>query len=201
MADKNEIKSWLEKGTDDSKSLVGMKWKIEEGDNYMVLMNEKVPFVIYMAYFDNYLEIFMKTGIETAVMENQPRLAVYRSLLILNRQVDLVKFMIDGMNEEIVLRADFEISSFTREELEDALNILLSSMYVLVRTLKLEDQFNRIISERMFMMVQEMLDQGKSAEDVKNYLVTKVGLSNEDAEQVVNKLTAKKGGVSTGMYA
>lgn len=201
MVDKNDIKSWLENGTDDSKSLVGMKWQIDEGENYMILMNEKLPFRIYMAYFGNYLEIFLKTGIETAVMENQPRLATYRSLLILNKQIDLVKFMIDGINEEIVLRTDFETSSFTKEELEDALNILLSSIYVLVRTLKLEDQFNQSIAERMIMMVQEMLAQGKSPEDVKSYLITKVGLSKEEAEQVMNRFTGKKGGTSTGMYA
>jgi len=201
MADKNEIKSWLENGTDDSKSLVGMKWQIEEGENYMILMNEKLPFMIYMAYFDNYIEIFLKTGIETAVMENQPRLATYRSLLILNKQIDLVKFMIDGINEEIVLRADFETSSFTREALEDALNILLSSIYVLVRTLKLEDQFNQIIAERMIMMVQQMLEQGKSTEEVKNYLITKAGLSKDEADQVMNRFVGKKGGTSTGMYA
>lgn len=201
MVDKNDIKSWLENGTDDSKSLVGMKWQIDEGENYMILMNEKLPFRIYMAYFGNYLEIFLKTGIETAVMENQPRLATYRSLLILNKQIDLVKFMIDGINEEIVLRTDFETSSFTKEELEDALNILLSSIYVLVRTLKLEDQFNQSIAERMIMMVQEMLAQGKSPEDVKNYLITKVGLNKEEAEQVMNRFTGKKGGTSTGMYA
>jgi hypothetical protein len=109
--------------------------------------------------------------------------------------------MIDGINEEIVLRTDFETSSFTKEELEDALNILLSSIYVLVRTLKLEDQFNQSIAERMIMMVQEMLAQGKSPEDVKNYLITKVGLSKEEAEQVMNRFTGKKGGTSTGMYA
>ena len=201
MVDKNEIKSWLENGTDDSKSLVGMKWHIEEGENYMILMNEKLPFMIYLAYFGNYLEIFMKTGIETSVMENQPRLATYRSLLILNKQIDLVKFMIDGINEEIVLRADFETSSFTKEELEDALNILLSSIYVLVRTLKLEDQFNQRIAERMILMVQQMLEQGKSTEDVKNYLITKVGLSKEEADQVMNRFVGKKGGTSSGMYA
>jgi hypothetical protein len=201
MADKNEIKSWLENGTDDSKSLVGMKWQIEEGENYMILMNEKLPFMIYMAYFDNYIEIFLKTGIETAVMENQPRLSTYRSLLILNKQIDLVKFMIDGINEEIVLRADFETSSFTREELEDALNILLSSIYILVRALKLEDQFNQIIAERMIMMVQQMLEQGKSTEEVKNYLITKAGLSKDEADQVMNRFVGKKGGTSTGMYA
>jgi hypothetical protein len=134
-------------------------------------------------------------------MENQPRLSTYRSLLILNKQIDLVKFMIDGINEEIVLRADFETSSFTREELEDALNILLSSIYILVRALKLEDQFNQIIAERMIMMVQQMLEQGKSTEEVKNYLITKAGLSKDEADQVMNRFVGKKGGTSTGMYA
>ncbi len=201
MTNKKEIMSWLQNGTDDSKSLVGMKWEIEEGENYMILMNAKLPFKIYMAFFGNYVEIFLKTGIETAVMENQPRLATYRSLLILSKQIDLVKFMLDGINEEIVLRVDFETQSFTKKELEDSLNTLLSSIYVVVRTLKLEAEFNQRIAERMIMMVQEMIAQGKSPEDVENYLISKAGLSKEEAEQVMNRFLGKKGGTSAGMYA
>ena len=201
MANKEEIKLWLIKGTDDSKSLVGMKWDIEDGENYMILTNEKVPFKIYMAFSENYLEIFLKTGIETAVMENQPRLATYRSLLILSKQIELVKFMLDGINEEIVLRTDFETQSFTQDDLEDSLNILLSSIYLVVRTLKLEEEFNQRIVERMIMMVQEMIAHGKSTEYVENYLVSKAGLSKEEAEQVLNRFIGKKGGSSAGMYA
>lgn len=201
MANKEEIKSWLINGTDDSKSLVGMKWDIEDGENYMILTNEKLPFKIYMAVNENYLEIFLKTGIETAVMENQPRLATYRSLLILSRQIELVKFMLDGINEEIVLRTDFETQSFTKDDLEDSLNLLLSSIYLVVRTLKLEAEFNQRIAERMIMMVQEMIAQGKSTEDVENYLVSKAGLSKEEAEQVLNRFLGKKGGANSGMYA
>jgi len=201
MANKEEIKSWLINGTDDSKSLVGMKWDIEDGENYMILTNEKLPFKIYMAVSENYLEIFLKTGIETAVMENQPRLATYRSLLILSKQIELVKFMLDGINEEIVLRTDFETQSFTKDDLEDSLNLLLSSIYLVVRTLKLEAEFNQRIAERMIMMVQEMIAQGKSTEDVENYLVSKAGLSKEEAEQVLNRFLGKKGGSSAGMYA
>ena len=186
--DKEQVLKWLAGGDEASGNLIDIPWKISEFDHYVMLESDKVPFSIFLSFDERVLRIFFRTGMETAVLENQPRLAVYRNLLLLNRQVDLVKFMLDGVNEEVVSRVDLELHVLSKEELNEGLNTLLSSIYLMVRALKLEEQFQAQVTQRMTMMVQQMVNQGKSREDIRNYLVNKVGLSMDDAIILLNRL-------------
>ena len=125
-ATKDEVIKWLEGKDDSTGNLVDIPWKIQDFDKYLVLENEKIPFSIYLVFEGTVLRIFLRTGIETAVIDTQERLGIYRTLLLLNRQLDLVKFMLDGMNEEVISRVDLEMVSLSKEELNVGLNTLLS---------------------------------------------------------------------------
>ena len=47
-----------------------------------------------------------------------------------------------------------------------------------------------------------MINQGKSRDDIENYLVAKVGLSKEDAEILLNRLIGQSASKDhSGMYA
>ena len=199
---KDEVIKWLEGKDDLTGNLVDIPWKIQDLGKYLVLENEKIPFSIYLAFEDTVLRIFLRTGIETAVIDIQERLGIYRTLLLLNRQLDLVKFMLDGMNEEVISRVDLEMVSMNKEELNVGLNTLLSSLYLMVRALKLEKEFQEKVSERMMLMIQEMINQGKSREDIKTFLVTRIGMSKDDSEKIINQLLGKSTDKSeSGMYA
>ena len=200
--DKGQVIQWLAGGDESSGNLVDMPWKVRDLDHFLMLESDKLPFSLFLAFDEKIVRIFFRTGIETAVLENQPRLAIYRTLLLLNRQIDLVKFMLDGMNEEVVSRVDLELESLTKVELNEGLNTLLSSIYLMVRALKLEEEFQAQVAQRMALMVQEMINQGKSREDIRNYLVSRVGLTKEDAELLLNRLIGKPGDHSeSGLYA
>ena len=200
--DKGQVIQWLAGGDETSTNLVDIPWKVRDLDKLLVLESDKVPFSLFLSFEEKTVKIFFRTGIETAVLENQPRLAIYRTLLLLNRQIDLVKFMLDGMNEEVVSRVDLELESLTKAELNEGLNTLLSSIYLMIRALKLEEQFQAEVTQRMVMMVQDMINQGKSRDDIENYLVAKVGLSKEDAEILLNKLIGQSASKDhSGMYA
>ena len=84
------------------------------------------------------------------------------------------------MNEEVVSRVDLELEGLSKAELNEGLNTLLSSIYLMIRALKLEEQFQSEVTQRMVMMVQDMINQGKSRDDIENYLVAKVGLNKEE---------------------
>ena len=199
---KDEVIKWLEGKDHSTGNLVDIPWKIQDLGKYLVLENEKIPFSIYLAFEDTVLRIFLRTGIETAVIDIQERLGIYRTLLLLNRQLDLVKFMLDGMNEEVISRVDLEMVSMNKEELNVGLNTLLSSLYLMVRALKLEKEFQEKVSERMMLMIQEMINQGKSREDIKTFLVTRIGMSKDDSEKIINQLLGKSTDKSeSGMYA
>ncbi len=200
--DKGQVIQWLAGGDETSTNLVDIPWKVRDLDKFLVLESDKVPFSLFLSFEEKTVKIFFQTGIETAVLENQPRLAIYRTLLLLNRQIDLVKFMLDGMNEEVVSRVDLELEGLTKAELNEGLNTLLSSIYLMIRALKLEEQFQAEVTQRMVMMVQDMINQGKSRDDIENYLVAKVGLNKEDAEILLNKLIGQTESKNqSGMYA
>ncbi len=199
---KEDVLGWLGGKDESSGNLVDIPWQIKKYENNLVLENEKVPFSIYLVFEQGFVRIFLKTGIETAVLENQERLGVYRVLLLLNRQLDLVKFMLDGMQEEVITRVDLELDSLSKAEMNDGMSMLLSSLYIMVKSLKLEDQFQQGITQRMLMMVQDMIKAGKGKDEIMKYLVEKIGLSKEESQNIVTQLAGSiEGKQNSGMYA
>lgn len=199
---KDEVLSWLGGKDETSGNLVDIPWKIGKYNNHLVLENEKIPFSIFLKFDEGVMRVFLRTGVETAVMENSQRLAVYRVLLILNRQIDLVKFMLDGIHEEVISRVDLELDALSKNELNDGLNLLLSSIYLMVKTLNLEEQFQTRITERMLLMVQDMIRSGKTKEDIEKFLVEKIGLTKTESDNILNQLMGKDDKEeSSGMYA
>lgn len=117
--------------------------------------NDKIPFTMFLTFNDdNTLNLLIRTGIETATIDNQERLTVYRVLLILNKRVEMVKFMLDGINEEVVAREDMVTDTLTKDEINAGLNAILTAFYLMVQALHLEDQFNSQIIERTYMMIK-----------------------------------------------
>ncbi len=199
---KEDVLGWLGGKDETSGNLIDIPWQIKKFENNLVLENEKVPFSIYLVFEQGFVRIFLKTGIETAVLENQERLGVYRVLLLLNRQLDLVKFMLDGIQEEVITRVDLELDSLSKTELNDGMSMLLSSLYIMVKSLKLEDQFQQGITQRMLMMVQDMIKAGKSKDEIMKYLVEKIGLSKTESQNIVAQLVGNiEGKQNSGMYA
>ncbi|MEM0139520.1 MAG: hypothetical protein QXZ44_02780 [Ferroplasma sp.] len=190
MTSGDDVIKWMQDASGKTSSLVDLQWKISKEGDYTVLQNDQIPFALLML-FDNdkdTINLIVRTGIETATIENQPRLSIYRTLLILNQKIELVKFMLDGINEEVVAREDVPLSTLTRDQLNVCLNTILASFYLLVKALNLEDQFNSKIIERTEMIVKEMAEAGKSRDDIKNYLVTQVGLSPSDSDKLISEI-------------
>ncbi len=199
---KEEVLSWLGGKDETSGNLVDIPWEIKRYNSHLVLENEKIPFSIFLKFDGGVMRVFLKTGIETAVMENNDRLSIYRVLLILNRQIDLVKFMIEGIHEEVITRVDLELDSLSKAELNEGLNLLLSSIYLMVKTLNLEEQFQTRITERMLLMVQDMIRSGSTKEDIEKFLMEKIGLSKSESDSILSQLMGKGDeNESSGMYA
>ena len=87
-------------------------------------------------------------------------------------------------------------------ELNDGMSMLLSSIYIMVKSLKLEDQFQQGITQRMLFMVQDMIKAGRSKEEIMKYLVEKIGLSKSESQSIVAQLAGNgEGKQNNGMYA
>ena len=189
MATRKEILEWFKNTDENAQKLINLKWKIAQTGNYTILQNDKIPFSMFIGFNDdNIMNILIRTGIETATIDNEERLTIYRVLLILNKRIEIVKFMLDGINEKVIAGADMEIHSLTRDDLNSVLNTILTSFYMMVQALHLEDQFNQQIVERTFLMIKNMAQEGKSREDIKKYLTKTIGLRDEDAEKLISEV-------------
>ncbi|MCL4332666.1 MAG: hypothetical protein M1162_04010 [Candidatus Thermoplasmatota archaeon] len=189
---KQQVINWLIKGKENAERLVDLPWKIEDNEGILSMENEKVPFVIYALFKEKTIQFLVDTGIETATISNKVRFATYRILLILNRQLDLVKFMLDGTNENLMARIDLENSNLTKKELDEAMNILLSSIYLMVKELNLEDQFNQRIIERMCLMIEGMEREGKSSQEILSFLTSKIGVREEEARNLLQNVNGTR---------
>ncbi|WP_337860015.1 hypothetical protein [Ferroplasma sp.] len=201
MVTLDDIIKWLSSGSDKANSLIDLKWNIKQSGNYTALQNDKIPFNIFL-YIDDEkknLNLIVRTGIETATIENQPRLGIYRTLLILNEKTELVKFMLDGINEEVIAREDFDMSTLTKDVLNTGLNTILAAFYLMVKALNLEDEFNSSIVERTAMMIQDMAKSGKTRDEIKTYLVSSLGLNDNDADKLISEVL-NAGSVPKNMY-
>ncbi len=190
MATVDNIVGWFKTGNEKSQALIDLKWNLTTVGDYILLQNDKIPFMLYLNFENdkNTMHILVRTGIETATIENQPRLTIYRTLLILNQRVELVKFMLDSINEEVVAREDLTMDTLTKDDLNAALNTLITAFYLMVQALKLQDEFNEQIIERTYMMIKDMLQQGKTRDEIKKYLKVTIGLGDEEAEELISQV-------------
>lgn len=199
---RDRITKWLAEGDNDSEKLIDLPWKIMRHGDYLILDHDHVPFKIHLLFLPNSMQMYMRTEIETAVIESEPRLAIYRTLLILNRQIEHVKFMLAGMNEEITLRVEMELDDITKDKIDISLNLLLTSLYIMANALHIEEEFNQQILQWMFKMISDFAKQGKTRKDVEKILVAKIGIKKEDAEEIISQVypVAKGGETEDRLY-
>lgn len=195
-----KIIAWLTEETESAKRLIDLKWDVKQAGNIYTLRNENVPFTVLLHFTESTVRIFVDTGIETATLQSPVRLSIYRTLLILSRQAELVKFMLDGINENVFARVDLELFNITRKEFDDGLNTLLSALYVMVKALKLEDQFNKKIIDRMVATIMDLHREGKSKADIVKFLVERIGYAEKEAEKMVDEILNDGKEGMEGMY-
>ncbi|PMP73928.1 MAG: DNA-binding protein [Aciduliprofundum sp.] len=189
---KKEIEDWLTSGTDTKEDVLDLVWTIKEEDNLIIAEHPKIPFVLYIRIGDRFVRLIVSTGMDTALLDPQQRLDIYRKLLILNDRIDLVKFVISGVDEEIILKVDLDKSTLVKDEFRDAITGIVASLYMMVKEFQLEEEFNRRVTERIISMVQEKMNEGATTADLLAFLTKKVGLDNNTAQRIIDEITKKK---------
>ena len=184
----DEIEKWLVEGSEDAQDLVDLPWKVEREGNTLVAQHPKIPFYLYVTEDANSIQLRVYTGIETAVEETKERLKVLRTLMILNGGIDYLKYALEDINEEVVLRVDLSKKYFNKDMFEDAIATLLTGMYLMVKALEMEEEFREQLFVRLVGMVRERLSEGASKEEVIKFLTTRVGLNQKDAEDIVDEI-------------
>ncbi|AGB05239.1 hypothetical protein AciM339_1382 [Aciduliprofundum sp. MAR08-339] len=184
----DEIEKWLREGNDDAQDLVDLPWNVERENNTLMAQHPKIPFILYVSEDDNFIRLRVYTGIETAVEDTKERLKIARALLLLNGSADYLKFALEGINEEVVLQIDLGKKYFNKGVFEDSIAAMVTGMYMMVRALDLEEEFQNQLFARLVGLVKERLSEGAKREDVVKFLINRVGLKKKDAEEIVDEI-------------
>jgi len=184
-----EVLKWLEEGHDNARDIVDLPWKVtKKAEGVYLAEYPKIPFVLNVVIDEGFVHLIVPLGIETVALELPERLKVYHTLLMLNNRLNLIKFCIAGMNEEITLRVDLDRKTLGKGEFNDALTSLLIGLNQVISALGLEEEFARAVFERITMMVLERLEKGAKKEEILKFLVAKVGMDPKDAEEFLKRI-------------
>ena len=196
---KGEIVKWLTSGSDQSEDPANLVWDVKVNQNIIVAEHPKVPFILNIIFSNRILKLNVHTGLETALLDPIQRLDISRKLLFLNDRTSLVKFVIRGIDEEIVLSSELDLASISKEEFNDALTGLITALYLMIKEFKLEEEFNKQLAQRVILMVQERMKKGATKEDILSFLINKVGMDQDSATKLLNEII--KGSTSQDLSA
>ncbi|CAD5245307.1 DNA-binding protein [Thermococcus camini] len=188
-----QVLEWLREGDDTAQDIVDLPWSVREAQPGTYLAEHpRMPFSLLVIFSEGFVHLLVPMGLETFSMSNDEKLRIYHTLLRLNDQVHLMKFTLSGMNDDVYLRVDLDKKTLGKEEFNDALTALLIGLLSSVSALGLEEAFAREIFDRIVGMVLDRVDRGASREELMKFLTVKVGMTVEDAKNLLDEVFAAK---------
>ncbi|WP_461866377.1 DNA-binding protein [Thermococcus sp.] len=185
----SRIIGWLQEGHDDARDIIDFPWIVNNiAPGKYTAEYPKMPFVLNLIFGEGFVYLIVPLGVDTLALPTDERLKIYHTLLRLNGSLNLLKFTLSGMNDDIMLRVDLDKKTLGRDEFNDALTALLLGINEVVRALGLEEDFAQSVFEHVIGMVIERMEKGATKAELMDFLVAKVGLSKEDAEALLNQI-------------
>ena len=185
----SRIIEWLKEGYDGARDIVDLPWTVTKtGPDRYIAEYPKMPFVLNLIFDEGFVYLLVPLGIETLTLPNDEKLKIYHALLRLNGHINLLKFTLSGMNDEIVLRVDLDKKTLGKGEFNDALTVLLLGLNYVVQVLGLEEDFAQSVFERVIGMVLERIEKGATKEELMKFLTVKVGMSQEEAKTLLDQI-------------
>jgi len=195
----SRVIGWLKSGTDSAEDIVNLPWVVKEIQPGTYLAEHpRMPFSLMVVFSEDFVHLIVPLGLETLSMSTEERLKVYHTLLRLNDGVNMMKFTLSGMNDDVYLRVDLDKSTLGKEEFNNALTALLVGVLSAVSALGLEDEFEKEVFNRIVGMIVERMQKGASREELMRFLTVKVGMSEEDARGLLDQVFKAKGPLDDG---
>lgn len=183
------VLEWLREGTDTAEDIVDLPWALKElQPGAYVAEHPRMPFSVLVTFSDEFVHLLVPLGLETFSMSKDDKLKVYHALLRLNDQVNLMKFTLAGMDDEVYLRVDLDKKTLGKEEFNDALTSLLIGLLSAISALGLEQAFQQEVFDRIVAMVLERLQKGATREELMRFLTVKVGMPEKDAKDLLDQI-------------
>jgi len=172
--------------------MLGIPWEVQVRRNgerdLITATHPKVPFNVEVYVGRHYANLLINPGITTSSMEPSRRFRVYRKFLHINTGLNLMKMGLAGSDDSVVITVDLDLASLGKEEFNDALTALVMGAMRMIEVMELDEELARYIVERQMGMVRTRLERGESRTSVLEFLVHRVGLEKEIAEELLVKV-------------
>lgn len=181
---------WFEDEIADSNKPLDEHWDVEvkeENENIWIKAeNPKNPFSIFVNLYRGFASLQIYTGLETKFLDSEERLRIYGTLLILNRKWKMVKYVLAGTKDEIIIVTDLDLSSLSKEEFSHALTVTLFAFYDMINELGLEEGYEMLQLGHIYEIITRKSEEGKTKEEIAEYIEKTLGIEHEVAKEMVN---------------
>ncbi|WP_297480729.1 DNA-binding protein [Thermococcus sp.] len=179
----------MRSGNDEANDIIDLPWAVKQLEpNLYAAEHQRMPFTLLVSFGDGFIRLLVPMGLETFSMTKDEKLKVYHALLKLNAEINLMKFILMGMNDDVYLAVDLDSSTLGKKEFNDALSALLFGLLSAVSSLGLENEFENLLRECVLAMVYERLRKGASREELLEFLISKVGMPREEARALLSEV-------------
>lgn len=196
------IIEWLENEELGSPMIVDRCWETETDDDGSILANSYcTPFKVDIDPFKRddgkYMMVSVGTGVGTAMLEEWEKVEFYRNMLKRNTSAELVKFSVDGIDDDICIKAEFDLSSLSKEEFDHGMkNLLTQSTFVFTSIIAPEKIQHYIEEENWekheFFHVVEKLIEDLQEGNINKYISMKrlldIGYEENEAMNLVEDI-------------
>jgi len=200
--DLGTIKEWLVSGEENPKTIVDLRWEILEEtrdkDGRITGLRAAHPavplrlLILELPLSDDKkaIRIVVETNIPTADLPPEEKLILYR-LLLDWAKAGLVKIYIFGLHHEIAVASDLSPKNLTKEEFDDALISILSTVLALARF----EALSKYIIASEYAVLSELLRrwyrEGLSEEEARKRLED-AGVSKEVVDKYIETIYGEK---------
>jgi len=183
---------WLSIGKEDADKLLDMPWDItvKEGlkEDIITATHPKIPLPLKIYVSKYFANLYMDPGVPTDAMTVEERMRAYKKLLYMNADLNLMKTSLVGEEQRVVLMVDLDLVCLNKNEFNDALAALSLGVRRVIDSFDLEAELSRQMFDRAVEMVCEKVKEQESKEDIVDFLIHRVGMNEEYADDFIKNI-------------
>lgn len=151
---KENFAEWLEAEDLDSERIIDDKWKVEEEEDKLIASSYRTPFDLVIEHDEipeeeaDYVNISLHTGFETFRLKQNEKEYLYRKMLKINTEAQLMKYALSlNYDEEPIIRTDLDLTSLNKEEFEHALESVITGTHNFFSSVVRKGRLTEILGE------------------------------------------------------
>jgi len=188
-----KFRNWLEQGREGAEKLLEYPWDVEvkeiEGDppkDLIIASHPKIPFNIEVVVGKHFANLVINPIIPTDAMDATERMRIYKKLLHLNTDLNLMKAGLIGYDDNPVIQVDLDLESLNEQEFNDALTLVIVGAHNMIKILGLANEMQEFMLQRYKAIVTSKLTDGETKDTILDFLMNRGGLDRDSAQKIVD---------------